>query len=131
MENEKILKILVYSGGIVEITVGIMFIFMFGPMLQLIGIPNFMLSTHIAGYFALLYGSLLIFAARDPERYAIVIILNTILRFLVQISAYLSVVLYPTMGLIIIILATYDLAWAILTLIFLYKCDLLSLSKLK
>lgn len=125
MDERVILKILMYIGGIIEVLLGVVFLFFIDFVMSLIQIPTFPLISQLAGIFALIYGILLLYATRDLEKYRIVPILNVILRFVMQVPLYLNMILFPQLSIILLVIVIYDLVWGISTLILLKKADLL------
>lgn len=121
MENAVLLKWLLIIGGIVEIFMGIFFIFihlLVGSMGLSIEIPIF---PQLAGCILLCFGYLLIYAAKDVQTYAIIPKMNILLRFIVQPAAIYNIIVVPAFIPILVGAMIYDIAWAIVTLILLKK----------
>ena len=121
MENAVLLKWLLIIGGIVELFMGIFFIFihLLVPSMGLsIEVPIF---PQMAGCILLCFGYLLIYAAKDVKTYAIIPKMNTLLRFIVQPAAIYNIIVVPAFIPILVGAMTYDIAWAIVTLLLLKK----------
>jgi hypothetical protein len=121
MENAVLLKWLLMIGGLVEIFMGIFFVFIHlfvGSMGVSIEVPIF---PQLAGCILIVFGYLLIYTTKDVKTYAIIPKMNILLRFIVQPAAIYNIIVVPAFIPILIGAAIYDIAWAILTLILLKK----------
>lgn len=120
-ENSVLLKWLLIIGGVVEIVLGILFVFIHlfvGSMGYTIDVPLF---SQIGGCALICFGYLLIYTTRDVKTYAIIPKINILLRFIVLPVAIYNVFLAPPLVPLIIGAAIYDVVWAIVVLILLRK----------
>ena len=121
MENAVLLKWLLIIGGLVEIVMGIFFVFIHlfvGSMGVSIEVPIF---PQLAGCILIVFGYLLIYTTKDVKTYAIIPKMNILLRFIVQPAAIYNIIVVPAFIPILVGAAIYDIVWAILTLILLKK----------
>lgn len=118
MNTFKILKILLFLGGIVEIGIGLLF-FILDLFFEQIGLENIPIFTQMAGIFMFCYGILLIYSTRDMEKYLIIPLLNILIRVVMVIFSLLNIIEYPQFYLIFIFAIPYDLVWSILMIVFL------------
>ncbi|MFX0008114.1 MAG: hypothetical protein ACFFAV_15505 [Candidatus Hermodarchaeota archaeon] len=118
MNTIKILKILLFLGGIVEIGIGLLF-FIVDLFFEQIGLENIPIFTQMAGIFMFCYGILLIYSTRDMEKYLIIPLLNILIRVVMVIFSLLNIIEYPQFYLIFIFAIPYDLVWSILMIVFL------------
>ncbi|MFX1242172.1 MAG: hypothetical protein ACFFA7_13065 [Promethearchaeota archaeon] len=118
MNTIKILKILLFLGGIVEIGIGLLF-FILDLFFEQIGLENIPIFTQMAGIFMFCYGILLIYSTRDMEKYLIIPLLNILIRVVMVIFSLLNIIEYPQFYLIFIFAIPYDLVWSILMIVFL------------
>jgi hypothetical protein len=118
MNTNKILKVLLYLGGIVEIGIGLLFLIL-DIFFDQLGLENIPIFTQMAGTFLFCYGILLIYSTRDIKKYLIIPILNILIRIVMVIFSLINIIGYPQFLLILIIAIPYDLAWSILMIIFL------------
>jgi hypothetical protein len=121
VENAVLLRWLLIIGGIVEIFLGIAFIFihLLVPAMGLsVDIPIF---PQLAGCLCICFGYLLIYSSKDIKTYSIIPKMNVLLRFIVQPAAIYNLFVVPAFIPILIGSAIYDIVWAILVLILLKK----------
>ncbi|MFX0021602.1 MAG: hypothetical protein ACFE9S_04700 [Candidatus Hermodarchaeota archaeon] len=120
MNTNKILKILLILGGIVEIAIGLLF-FLLDLFFEQLGVQNIPIFTQMAGTFIFCYGILLIYSARDIKKYLIIPILNILIRIVMVIFSLINIIEYPQFFLILLLAIPYDIVWSILMVIFLKK----------
>jgi len=131
MEKEKVLKCWVIFGGIVEILLGPMFLFLDSSM-KLMSIMTFPLFNQVAGAFVLCYGILLLWAALEMENRAIIPFLNVVIRIIVVSFSIAGISTTPESFMILLIPAMiFDVLWALFTIILLFKCGYLSKNIIK
>jgi hypothetical protein len=119
-----LVKILLILGGIVEIAIGLFFLgldFVF----EQFGLKNIPIFTQMAGTFLFCYGILLVYSARDIEKFLIVPLVNIIARVIMVIFSILSIFEYPEFIVILLFAIPYDLVWSILMIIFLKKREII------
>lgn len=129
MESSILLKWLLIIGGIVEIILGVFFIFihlLVGYMGVSIEVPIF---PQIAGCVLICFGYLLIYTTKDVETYAIIPKMNILLRFIVLPAAIFNMIVVPVLIPILIGAAIYDITWAIIVLVLLNKMGYITASK--
>ncbi|MBD3229848.1 MAG: hypothetical protein GF329_16820 [Candidatus Lokiarchaeota archaeon] len=122
--SEKFLKWFIKFCGIIEIVIGIGFIFM-QPLFELISIQTVPLFLQMAGVELTLLGFLLWYSARDIERFKIILIVSMVLRYVMPIFEIYTALTIPIMFVVLISTSIYDLASASLTLILLKKHEYL------
>ncbi|MFW9818247.1 MAG: hypothetical protein ACFFE5_01460 [Candidatus Thorarchaeota archaeon] len=120
MNIDKILKILLNLGGIVEIGIGLLFLILDLFFTQM-GLENMPIFTQMAGTFIFCYGILLIYSTRDIKKYMIIPLLNILIRVVMVIFSLINIIEYPQFFLILIFAIPYDLIWSILMIIFLQQ----------
>jgi hypothetical protein len=111
-------------GGIVEICIGILFIFL-NVIFKQAGILNTPIFAQMAGSFLIGYGILLLYSSRNLERYQLIPLINILIRGLVIISGILTSQQMREFISIFIIAIVYDSSWSILVLILMQKNKLL------
>jgi hypothetical protein len=129
MDNNLILKWLLIVGGVVEIVIGNLFLFI-PYALSNIGLPQIPLFSQMAGSFLLGFGILLIYSSKNLESFRIVPLVNILIRFVMVGFSLLSIPSYPEFIVVLIPAILYDLAWSLLFLYLLDKENLL-FSKVK
>ncbi|NVM56370.1 MAG: hypothetical protein HWN66_21915 [Candidatus Helarchaeota archaeon] len=129
MDELKILKKLMYYGAAVELILGPIFTFFLDFGMRMVGIQYQPLFYQMTGILITLFGVLLWYATRDIETYRIILITNIILRFSVQVPAYICLIQLPILAPILIPCVIYDLIWGIVALFLSWKANLLFLSK--
>lgn len=120
MNTNKILKILLILGGIIEIAIGLLF-FILDLFFEQLGLDNIPIFTQMAGIFIFCYGILLIYSNREIKKYLIIILLNILIRIVMVIFSLINIFDYPQFFLILLFAVPYDLLWSILMIIFLKK----------
>jgi hypothetical protein len=120
MKSKDLIQILLIVGGIVEIIIGGLFLFL-DIMFEQVGLENIPLFTQMAGSFLLCYGILLIYSARDVEKYLIVPLVNILARIIMVIFSIISIFDYPEFMMILLFAIPYDSLWSILMIIQLKK----------
>jgi hypothetical protein len=120
MSPKIILKILLLIGGILEIIIGILFMFL-DILFEKLGLENIPIFTQMAGTFLLCYGILLIYSIRDIEKFVIVLLVNILVRIIMVIFSIINSFEYLQFYIILIIAIPYDLLWSLLVIIFLKK----------
>ena len=125
MKSKEILKYLIIIGGIVEIFIGILFMFLDIFFVQ-IGLENIPIFTQMAGTFLLCYGILLIYSTKAVEKYIIILLINILLRIIMIIFSLINIFDYPEFLLILLFAIPYDLLWSLVVIILLKKEGLIS-----
>ncbi len=120
MNSHKILKILLIFGGVVEIVIGLLFMVL-DFYLEQVGFEIIPIFTQMAGVFLFGYGILLIYSSRDVEKYAIIPLVNILIRIIMIVCGILSLLIYPEFFIILLIALPYDLLWSIFIFILLVK----------
>jgi hypothetical protein len=120
MNTNKILKILLILGGIVEIAIGLLF-FILDLFFEQLGLDNIPIFTQMAGIFLFCYGILLIYSTRDIKKYLIIPLLNIVIRIVMVIFSLINMFDYSQFILILLFAIPYDLLWSLLMIIFLKK----------
>jgi len=120
MSSKKILKILVVLGGIVEIVIGLLFMVL-DILFEQIGLENIPIFTQMAGSFLLCYGILLIYSARDVEKFKIIPLVNILVRIIMVIFSLINIFEYPEFLVILLFAIPYDLLWSLFMIILLKK----------
>ncbi|MHA1650751.1 MAG: hypothetical protein ACTSYB_11200 [Candidatus Helarchaeota archaeon] len=111
-----ILKWLVIIGGYIEVFIGILFLFIH-LLLEPLGVPpGAPIFSQLAGCMFICFGILLIFSAKDIEKYSLIIKVNCLLRFIIQPAVIYNMVLYPVFIPLLLGSAIYDIGWAIIVL---------------
>lgn len=131
MDNSVLLKWLLIIGGVVEIFIGVLFIFihlLVGSLGVSIEIPIF---PQLAGCICICFGYLLIYTTKDVKTYAIIPKMNILLRFIVQPAAIYNMIVVPALIPLLIGTAIYDVCWAIAVLILLKKMGYFMASKVQ
>ncbi|MHA2008552.1 MAG: hypothetical protein ACXABO_14065 [Promethearchaeota archaeon] len=116
MNSLRLLKILLILGGIVELVVGFLFIFVDQFLLQL-GFEVIPLFTQMIAAFFLCFGILLIYSKRDMDKYKIIPLTNILLRIIIISFSLISIRKYSEFLIILLFAIPYDLIWALLVLI--------------
>ncbi len=120
MSSKKILKILVVLGGIVEIVIGLLFMVL-DILFEQIGLENIPIFTQMAGSFLLCYGILLIYSARDVEKFKIIPLVNILVRVIMVIFSLINIFEYPEFLVILLFAIPYDLLWSLFMILLLKK----------
>jgi hypothetical protein len=120
MKSKHLLKTLIIIGGIIEIIIGSMFLFL-DVIFEQIGLENIPIFTQMAGTFLLCYGILLIYSARDVENYLIILLVNILFRIIMITFSFINIFEYPEFFVILLFAIPYDLVWSIFVIIFLKK----------
>jgi len=131
LDNSVLLKWLLIIGGVVEIFIGVLFIFihlLVGSLGVSIEIPIF---PQLAGCICICFGYLLIYTTKDVKIYAIIPKMNILLRFIVQPAAIYNMIVVPALIPLLIGTAIYDVCWAIAVLILLKKMGYFMASKVQ
>ena len=125
MEKSMLLKWLLLIGGYFELIVGVIFIFMH-LFIESFGVPaGVPMFSQLSGLFFICFGILLLYSAKDLEKYIVIIKVNILFRFLVQPFVIYNSILFPDFGLLLIITSLYDLVWSILMIVLLRQCGYL------
>ncbi|MFX1591516.1 MAG: hypothetical protein ACFFB6_06925 [Promethearchaeota archaeon] len=124
MKSKDILKILLNLGGIVEIFIGVLFMFLDISFEQM-GLENIPIFTQMAGCFILCYGILLIYSTRDVKKYLIIPLVNILARIVMVILSLINIVEYPQFYIILLFAIPYDLLWSLFVIISLKKEELI------
>jgi hypothetical protein len=110
MKSKALLRFLLILGGIVELAIGVFFMFL-DILFRQVGLENIAIFTQMAGSFLFCYGILLIYSVRDIEKFIIIPLIN--------------IPYYPEFLIIIIFTIPYDSVWSVLMLLFLWKNGIL------
>lgn len=124
MKSKDILKILLNLGGIVEIFIGVLFMFL-DIFFEQMGLENIRIFTQMAGCFILCYGILLIYSTRDVKKYLIIPLVNILARIVMVILSLINIVEYPQFYIILLFTIPYDLLWSLFVIISLKKEELI------
>ncbi len=124
MNSENLLKIELIIGGIVEIIIGSLFLFL-DIIFEQIGLENIPIFTQMAGSFLLCYGILLVYSARDVEKYLIIPLVNIFARVIIVIFSIISIFDYPEFMGILLFAIPYDTLWSIIMIILLKKREII------
>ena len=123
MDETQFLRKFIIFSGILEIFLGIMFLFM-DSVMQLLGIPNFFFWNWFGGITTIYMGVLLWYSAKDLDKFTIIPVISSIWRYTMVAIAIPTAILEPRFA-IVAIISMYDLASASLTLYLLKKCGYL------
>ena len=123
MDKDSFLRGFLIFSGYLEIGFGLFFIFFMDFFLKTLGLPNLPLFSQMAGLELSLLGFLLLYSARDIEKYLIIPIISIILRFIMPILEIYTMILYPQLIVMLLPGALYDAISAAFTLILLKKCE--------
>ncbi|MHA1912770.1 MAG: hypothetical protein ACW986_01385 [Promethearchaeota archaeon] len=124
MNSKTILKFLIIIGGIVEIFLGILFLFV-DVFLERLGLINISIFTQMAGSFLFGYGILLLYSSRNVEKYKIIPLINILIRGLVIVFGILTSSEIPEFLGILIFAIVYDSFWSISVLFLMQKSRLI------
>ncbi len=116
MHRNKILKILLILGGIVEIAIGILFLVL-DPFLEQLGLENIPVITQMAGTFVLCYGILLIYSSRDVKKLVFIPLVNILARIIMIIFSLINLTEYPEFSMILVFAIPYDILWSLFFII--------------
>lgn len=119
----KFLKWFLIFSGYLEIAFGIMFMFFMDFFLKMLQLPSVPLFTQMSGWILFLMGYLLIYSAKDIEKYLIIPKVSITLRLVMSVFEIYNIFLFPQLASMLIPGALYDAFSAILTLILLSKCN--------
>ncbi len=120
MNSHKILKILLILGGVVEIVIGLLFMVL-DFYLEQVGLETIPIFPQMAGAFLFGYGILLVYSSSDVEKYAIISLVNILIRIIMIVFGILNLLIYPEFFIILLIVLPYDLLWSIFVFILLVK----------
>jgi len=124
MNNDYILKCLLIIGGVIEVIIGIFFLFLpYG--LSSVGLSQIPLFCQMAGTFLLGFGIILTYSSKDLEAFKIVPLTNILIRFLVVGFSILSIPEYHEFIVILIPAMIYDISWSVVFLYLMKKQNLL------
>jgi len=120
MCSKNILKILLILGGIIEIILGLLFLVL-DFFFEQIGLENIPIFTQMAGSFLFCFGILLIYSARDVERFKIIPLVNILVRIIMVTFSFINIFEYPEFLVILLFAIPYDLLWSLFMIILLKK----------
>jgi hypothetical protein len=120
MNSKTAIKYLLILGGIVEVLIGILFLFL-DVFLEQLGIQNIPIFTQMAGTFIFGYGILLLYSLRNVEKFIIIPIINILIRITMIIFGIISLSEVPEFLVILIFAFSYDSIWSLLVLISIIK----------
>ncbi len=124
MKSNELLKNLLILGGIIEIIIGILFLFL-DLFFEQLGLENIPVFTQMAGTFILCYGILLICSARDIIKLYFIPLVNIFARIVMVIFSLINIMEYPEFSIILLIAIPYDLIWSLIVFILLKKQGIL------
>ena len=124
MKSKDLTQILLIIGGIVEIIIGGLFLFL-DILFEQVDLENIPIFTQMSGAFFLCYGILLIYSARDVEKYVIIPIVNVIFRIIMVLFSIISIFDYPEFIFILLFAIPYDLVWSIIVVILLKRKEII------
>ena len=121
-KNSFLIVFIKFSGWL-EIFFGVMFFFM-DPLMSLLEIPNFVFWTLFSGVTLFYMGILLLYSARDLEKYKIIPIVSSFFRFTMAVIVVITIITnnQPILSIVLIFAALYDFSSALFTLILLKNC---------
>lgn len=103
-----------------EIIIGLLF-FVLDIFFEHIGLDNIPVFTQMAGTFILCYGILLIYSARDVEKFVFIPLVNILARIIMIIFSLIGIIEYPEFSFILLFAIPYDLLWSLFVIIVLKK----------
>lgn len=118
--SNDLIKLLLILGGIVEIIIGLLFLVL-DIFFEQIGLENIPIFTQMAGSFIFCYGILLIYSARDVEKFIIIPLVNILVRIIMVIFSIINIFEYPEFIMILLFAIPYDLLWSLFMIILLKK----------
>ncbi|TFF94287.1 MAG: hypothetical protein EU544_04690 [Promethearchaeota archaeon] len=121
-EYDTILKWFHYIGGIIEIFLGVSFLFL-DQVLAEIGLVTVPIFNQLCGVLVILFGIMLLYATRDFETYKIITLTNCILRFSIFPFGIINMITYPELFNLFLFSLMYDIFWAVSVLILLKKSE--------
>jgi len=124
MKSKALLRFLLILGGIVELAIGVFFMFL-DILFRQVGLENIAIFTQMAGSFLFCYGILLIYSVRDIEKFIIIPLINILVRIIMVVFSLINIPYYPEFLIIIIFTIPYDSVWSVLMLLFLWKNGIL------
>ena len=127
MNEEKILKFLLILGGVIEIVIGILLMFV-DIFLNMMGYECIPLFNQFAGTFLFGFGILLIISSKDIRKFIIIPIVNILLRMIMVAFSLINLGAYMMFLPVLLFAFIYDPLWSILMVIFLKKGGFLSRS---
>jgi len=116
-------------GGLFELVMGFVILFAGDIIISISGgtpIPVFPLYWRTMGLLAIALGSLQIHASRDITRYVAIPIAASCVRLVLPILTYMQILDSPSMSNALIISTAFDFFLAVVTILLLYRVDLLS-----
>lgn len=122
--SNDLIKLLLILGGIVEIIIGLLFLVL-DIFFEQIGLENIPIFTQMAGSFTFCYGILLIYSARDVEKFIIIPLVNILVRIIMVIFSIINIFEYPEFIMILLFAIPYDLLWSLFMIILLKKKGLI------
>jgi hypothetical protein len=124
--SEKIvLKWLMVIGGVVEIFLGVAFVFLIVPFLESLGLPTVQLFPQLAGILVANFGFLHIYAAKDVKRFILIPVTSISLRVMGFVIAVYNLYATPALGAVLVAAGSYDMGWALIVLALLKRCNYL------
>ncbi|MHA1272989.1 MAG: hypothetical protein ACTSQP_06160 [Promethearchaeota archaeon] len=126
VDNRIIIKWFLIIGGIIEIFVGLLLMFI-DPIFKSMGISTLPIFTQMSGAFFFCYGILLIYSNKDVEQYSIVILMNCIFRFIMIVFVIITIIQMPEFFTLLLFQLIYDPLWAIIIIVLMKKENLFSL----
>ncbi|MFW9827925.1 MAG: hypothetical protein ACFFEY_10050 [Candidatus Thorarchaeota archaeon] len=120
MSTKDLIKILLLLGGILEIIIGVLFMFL-DLLFEEVGLENIPIFTQMAGTFLLCYGILLIYSIRDVDKFIIIPLVNILVHIIMIVFSIINSFEYLQFYIILIIAIPYDFLWSLLLIILLKK----------
>jgi len=100
-------------------------LFILDPFLNLLGFSSIPIFTQMAGSFVFCYGILLIISSRNVEKYAIIPLINILIRAIMVIFTLINLTTYLEFLPITLFALIYDPFWSILVLIMMKKIGII------
>lgn len=122
--NIRFLQAVLVAGGVYEILMGLVMIFLIKAFFPLLGAEReiaYMIYPRSMGVLAVSFGALMLAAASDPQRYVVIPLVSIGLRVAIQFPIALGCIETPSMTLPLIGFGAFDLAFAVLTAAAIWK----------
>lgn len=120
LNSKTILKYLIILGGVVEICIAVLFLFL-DVIFEQVGISNISIFTQMAGSFLFGFGILLLYSSRNLEKFQIIPLINILIRCLVIVLGILTSHKIQEFLNLLFFAVVYDSSWSILVLILMHK----------
>ncbi len=120
MQKTGFLEFLLIFGGIFEIVIGIILLFI-DLVIGLINLETISTFSQMAGSFLIGYGILLIISSKDIERYKLIPLINILIRVIMVVFTLFNIIKYPQFLPITVFALIYDPIWSVCVLLLLKK----------